>query len=223
MRINQYIASATAISRRMADKLISDGKVSVNNNVAQIGQTINSSDKVKVDGREISLKPTTTTLILNKPTGFVVSRNGQGCQTIYDILPENYHHLKPVGRLDKDSCGLLLLTDDGELANQLTHPKFQKRKVYNIKLDKPLSRSDLEKINSGLRVQNYISHLHLSSISPDGLKWKVEMSEGKNRQIRNTLATAGYRVIRLERVAFGDFLLGDLKPGQHREHKFSNK
>jgi 16S rRNA U516 pseudouridylate synthase RsuA-like enzyme len=138
VRLNKFIASGTELSRRAADTAIAAGKVTVNGLPAGQGQDIGPDDVVALDGQEVTHSTPKTTIMLNKPVGFVVSRQGQGSRTIYDILPSEYHQLNPIGRLDKDSSGLLLLTNDGELANALTHPSYQKRKVYEVTLNKPL-------------------------------------------------------------------------------------
>lgn len=138
MRINKYIASGSSLSRRAADQAIAEGRVTINGRTATTGETITETDEIALDGRLIRPAVAITTLLFNKPTGYVCSRNGQGSQTIYDILPAEYRSLNPVGRLDKDSSGLLLLTNDGQLAEQLTHPRYAKTKLYEVTLDKPL-------------------------------------------------------------------------------------
>src|SRR5436190_1625361 len=134
MRINQFIARATGMSRRAADKVIQQGRVTVNNTPVSSGQNVAETDQVHLDGKPLKIKATTT-IVLNKPVGYVCSRDGQGSPTVYDLLPQTLHHLKPVGRLDKDSSGLLLMTNDGNLANELTHPRNQKQKVYQITIN----------------------------------------------------------------------------------------
>jgi 23S rRNA pseudouridine2605 synthase len=137
MRINKFVAQSTGISRRAVDDAIRQGRVQLNASSAALGDEVLASDKVTLDGHAI-IPAAKLTILLNKPRGYVTSRNGQGTKTIYDLLPSDYHTLKPVGRLDKDSSGLILLTNDGDLANQLTHPKYSKTKIYEVELDKPL-------------------------------------------------------------------------------------
>jgi 16S rRNA U516 pseudouridylate synthase RsuA-like enzyme len=127
MRLNQYIALHTGISRRSADRMIKEGRVSVNGQTPLIGHQVTQHDKVEVSGLKIKHKVKLVTIMLNKPIGYVCSRAGQGSQTIYDLIPEELHHLKPVGRLDKNSSGLLLMTNDGNLANELSHPASPKK------------------------------------------------------------------------------------------------
>lgn len=207
MRINKYLALSTGLSRRAADEVIAQSRVLVNNLSPQSGQQIQPDDVVLLDGKPVS-PLTTQTIILNKPAGYVVSRNGQGSKTIYDLLPQELHSLKPVGRLDKDSSGLLILTNDGELANQLTHPRYEKEKHYLVELHQALQPAHKQAIERGVRLEDGISALRLLG---SGKKWEVTMSEGRNRQIRRTFAVLGYRVTKLHRTRFGTYHLGDLK------------
>jgi len=218
MRINKFIAQATGLSRRAADQAIAEGKVTLNQQPARPGDAVQTSDVVTLDGQPLQLAPKTTTILLNKPVGYVCSRAGQGSRTIYDLLPPELHHLKPVGRLDKDSSGLLLLTNDGQLANELTHPRYVKQKVYEITLDKPLVGPDKVKIEQGVQIDDYTSRLQLSVIENRTLKikdcsWRVVMSTGRNRQIRRTFAALGYEVKTLHRINFGTFALNELASG----------
>ncbi|MGH7195365.1 MAG: pseudouridine synthase [Candidatus Saccharimonadales bacterium] len=219
MRINQFVALATGLSRRQADKLIINNTLIINGQPAQIGQAVSQQDAVKLHGQTIKLPATSQTIIFNKPAGYVVSRDGQGSPTIYDILPKNFHNLKPVGRLDKDSSGLLLLTNDGQLAQKLTHPRFAKQKIYEVELNKPLAPKDKTKLDRGIKVDNYLSRLRLSKIAisnsqVDNRSWRVAVSQGRNRQIRRTFAALNYRVIKLHRTNFGDYILSGLPSGQ---------
>jgi 23S rRNA pseudouridine2605 synthase len=215
MRINKFVAQATGLSRRAADAAIQAGRVQINGQLAQLGDTVATDSAVTLDGQTITPDVKTTTLLLNKPIGYVSSRNGQGSQTIYDLLPQEFHHLKPVGRLDKDSSGLLLLTDDGELANQLTHPRYAKTKIYQITLDKPLEPLHQQLINdTGIQLDDGRSQLQLAKQDEAGKQWQVTMTEGRNRQIRRTFTTLGYTVTKLRRTHFGSYQLEDLKPGK---------
>jgi 23S rRNA pseudouridine2605 synthase len=211
MRLNRYIALATGHSRRSADKLIVEGKVSVNGNQANLGTTLKPEDVITIAGKPIVAGTTKTTIVLNKPVGYVCSRNGQGSKTVYDLLPEEFHKLKPVGRLDKDSSGLLLLTDDGELANKLTHPRYSKQKIYKITLDRNLPERDRQNIQKGVTLEDGQSRLNLAG---HGKNWHVTMQEGRNRQIRRTFEALGYKVITLHRIQFGDYHLDNLAPGK---------
>ncbi len=221
MRINRFVALSTGTSRRRADELIAQGKVQVNGRLASPGQDIGTQDQVIVGGISISAPQQPTTIMLNKPVGYVCSRAGQGNKTIYDILPLELNNLKPAGRLDKDSSGLLLLTDDGQLANKLTHPSFEKEKVYEVVLDKPLTDSDQHKIKQGVTIETYVSRLRLQKLATDkhlvsNSYFLVTLTEGKNRQIRRTFLALGYNVLKLHRTTVGQYQLGNLTSGKYR-------
>lgn len=216
-RLNKYLASATGLSRRAADASISQGRVTVNGGPASLGSSVSDSDSVSLDGRPVKAGGESLTIMLNKPIGYVCSRQGQGSRTIYDLLPAEYHSLKPVGRLDKYSSGLLLLTNDGELANRLTHPRYGKTKVYEISLGKPLAPLHQQMINDhGIELEDGNSRLMLSKLGEAGRDWQVTVSEGRNRQIRRTFAALGYDVTKLKRVSLGPYALAGLAEGQHR-------
>lgn len=210
MRVNKYVALCSGLSRRAADAAISQGRVHINGTVAQLGDNVNNSDKVYLDGK-ILVEPTAQTIMLNKPAGYVCSRLGQGSKTVYDLLPEELKKLKTVGRLDKESSGLLLLSSDGELINRLTHPRFEKNKQYLIKTDRAVSESDLLNIRQGVSLTDGISRFSIEKLA-DG-QYQINMKEGRNRQIRRTLEKLGYRVTELHRVEFAGLNLGNLKPG----------
>ena len=218
MRLNKFIAHATGMARREADEAISNGRISINGKVANIGQDVDKqSDIVKLDGKQIILPATTTVIMLNKPIGYVCSRNAQaqGVHTVYDLLPEELRGLKSVGRLDKDSSGLILLTDDGDLAHQLTHPRFAKAKEYIVELDRTLAPLHQQMISDfGISLDDGPSKLLLERLDDSRTKFKVTMSEGRNRQIRRTFTALGYQVKALHRTSFGPYTLGDLSSGK---------
>lgn len=217
MRINKFIALASDLSRRQADAAIAGGRVLVNGQNPAAGQAIADADVVTLDGQPIT-PAIKTTIMLNKPIGYVCSRDGQGSQTIYDLLPPEYQHLNPVGRLDKNSSGLLLLTNDGDLANMLTHPSHQKQKVYEVVLKEPLQPLHRQMIQDhGVQLEDGNSQFQIDRpdiATPDDRDWVVTMHEGRNRQIRRTFQALGYEVIKLHRTQFGRYQLGGLKPGE---------
>jgi 23S rRNA pseudouridine2605 synthase len=143
---------------------------------------------------------------LNKPAGYVCSREGQGGKTVYDLMPQKYHRLKTVGRLDKDTSGLLLLTDDGELANRLTHPSFQKEKVYVAGLNKNLAPEDKRKLLTGVNLADGLSKF-INVTDCSNSIYEVIISEGRNRQIRRTFDALGYKVTSLNRNKFAEYIL----------------
>lgn len=216
MRINKFIAQATGLSRRAADSAIEQGKVRVNALVPTPGQQIAEKDIVTLNGERVTLSSKLTTIMLNKPRGYVVSRDGQGSKTIYDLLPDEYHALKPVGRLDKDSTGLLLLTNDGQLAQELTHPSRQKIKMYEVSISTPLQPLHRQMIEDyGVQLTDGPSKLKLERlVDGDNKKWRVTMHEGRNRQIRRTFVSLGYNITSLHRTHFGPYALDTLQPGE---------
>lgn len=211
MRINQFVASATGVSRRQADTYLKQQRVTINQQLAELTSHVTPTDTVMLDDNRLTL-PKIITLKLHKPTGYVCSRDGQGSRTIYELLPNKYHNLKPVGRLDKDSSGLLLLTNDGKLAHSLTHPSFQKAKTYTITLNRPLITDDKRQIERGVELQDGRSQLQLSGTGKD---WLVTIHEGRNRQIRRTFQKCGYIVTKLHRTHFGNFSISGLKSGHY--------
>lgn len=212
MRINKFVARATGMSRRAADQAIAEGRVMMNGRAVSPGADPGQADVVTLDGEPLALPAGTTTIMLDKPVGYVSSRKGQGSPTVYDLLPAELRHLKPVGRLDKDSSGLLLLTSDGDLANQLTHPRYLKEKTYEIKLDRPLASEDKAKVEQGVKLEDGPSRLQIKNLN--GESFTVTMTEGRNRQIRRTFGELGYTVTGLRRTQFGPYHLSELAPNQ---------
>jgi 23S rRNA pseudouridine2605 synthase len=216
MRINKYVALATGMSRRAADVAIAEGRVLINQKMPSSGHDVSEIDKVTLDGRAITPPVNSTTIMLNKPAGCVVSRDGQGSKTIYDLLPEGYQQLKPVGRLDKDTSGLLLLTNDGNLANELTHPSKRKLKVYEVTIKQPLQPLHRQMISDiGVMLDDGPSKFELERRTDDDRDWIVKMAEGRNRQIRRTFDALGYEVIKLHRTQFGPYYIEDLTEGKY--------
>ncbi|PLS81685.1 ribosomal large subunit pseudouridine synthase B [Candidatus Saccharibacteria bacterium] len=224
IRLNKFIAQHLAIGRRQADDLISRGDVLLNGQPATLGDRVQPGfDTITVSGKAIKQSKETTFvyLALNKPAGYVSSRRQQGDNpTIYALIPKEYHHLKPVGRLDKDSSGLLLLTNDGDFTHRMTHPSFAKTKQYEVTLGRPLEPLHRQMINDhGVQLEDGGSRLQLDRLN-DGneTEWLVTMHEGRNRQIRRTFGSLRYSVKRLHRIKFGNYELNDqLQPGSFVE------
>lgn len=219
LRLNKFLAERLGVSRRQADDMIASGKVSVSGKTAVLGERIDKSDKVCYNGNIIPFEVSFLYLALNKPVGYVCSRKRQGeTPTIYELLPKKYQSLKTVGRLDKDSSGLILLTNDGDFAFQHTHPKFVKEKRYEVTLDRDLEPLHQQMISDyGIDLPDGKSKLGLSHLDDGRKKWLVTMSEGRNRQIRRTFAAVGYQVEALHRIQFGKYQLSGLKPGDFVE------
>ena len=215
MRINKYIAQSTELSRRAADIAVEAGRVTVDGQMAINGTEVKDGSQVKLDGRIVRPQATKTTIMLNKPMGYVCSRNGQGNKTIYDLLPKKYHNINPIGRLDKDSSGLILMTDDGDLANQLAHPSYSKSKIYQVALDKPLQPLHQQMISDhGVTLADGLSRFLIQKEADNLI---IVMREGRNRQIRRTFAALGYAVVNLHRTNFGPYTLNDLPTSEYKE------
>ncbi len=221
IRLNKFLASRLGLSRREADEIIAAGKVKIDGKTAKLGAKLDKNQKVCYNGIIVPFRTEFLYLAFNKPVGYVCSRRAQGsAPTIYELLPEKYQHLKTVGRLDKDSSGLILLTNDGDFAFQMTHPKFHKEKVYEVELNKSLEPLHQQMISDfGIMLDDGPSKFTVirdDSVS-DELKprYTAILSEGRNRQIRRTFAALGYRVIKLHRTKFGKYILDGLKEGDY--------
>ena len=214
VRLNKFLAERIGVSRREADELIAAGRVFVDDKPAMLGARIDKNAKVCYNGNIIPFETGYSYIAMNKPIGYVCSRRAQGpAPTIYDILPKEYRHLKTVGRLDKDSSGLILLTNDGDFAYQMTHPKFRKTKVYEVALDRPLEPLHQQMISDyGVMLDDGPSRFMV--IKTAETSYLVTLSEGRNRQIRRTFAALGYKVVKLHRIAFGKYELSGLEPGK---------
>lgn len=217
-RLNKYLAFHLGLSRREADDLISKGIVKVDGTPAALGGRVEEGQTVTIKDNPVEKRSAFTYLALNKPIGYVSSRKQQGDNpTLYDLLPKEYHHLKPVGRLDKDSSGLLLLTDDGDFAYQMTHPKFYKVKTYEVSLSKALEPLHQQMISDyGIQLDDGPSKLSLERQDNSRKNWIVTMHEGRNRQIRRTFAALGYDVTKLFRTSFGVYQLKNLPVGKFK-------
>jgi 23S rRNA pseudouridine2605 synthase len=216
-RLNKHLALQLGVSRREADELIERGQVTINDTIATLGARFHAGDSIAVKGKKITETADYRYLLFNKPVGYVCSRREQGDNpTIYALLPPEYHALKPVGRLDKDSSGLLLLSNDGDFTLRMTHPKFMKTKVYTVQLDHPLEPLHQQMISDyGVQLEDGTSKFIVAKA--DGKNtYEITMSEGRNRQIRRTFGSLGYAVTKLHRTQFGNYSLDDISPGKHQ-------
>ena len=220
LRLNKYIASCGFCSRRKADEYIEAGKVQVNGEtIKELGYIISSKDTVSIHNKII--KPQNLTYIrYYKPAGYITTTDDEkGRKTIYDILPEEVRHLKPVGRLDKDSTGLLILTNDGDFINELTHPSIKVPKVYRVAAKGKLNLSDIEVMEKGIEIEkNQIAYAFASIIDFENKNTILEivLYQGLNRQIRKMLDHLGHPVISLKRLSVGPVDLKGLKKGQFK-------
>ena len=214
MRLNKWIASQTLFSRRGADGVIAEGRVLVNGQPPTVGQNIENGDVVKIDN--MTILPTTLPIyiMLNKPIGYVCSRRGQGNKPIFSLLPDSLKHLQPVGRLDKDTSGLLLMTNDGDWLNEMAHPSYKKQKRYEVDLDKILKLEDAERIHVGVNIGDpRLSNFQIFG-SGRSIRFEVVLNEGRNRQIRRTFEALGYKVTHLHRISYGEYNLSDIPSTQ---------
>lgn len=218
MRINKYIADRLGISRRKADALLAAGRITVNGAQPSSGMDITDGLEVLIDKRVLPAKKITQYVLMHKPVGYVCSREGQGSATIYDLLPHSLDHLNPVGRLDKDSSGLILLTNDGMVHNQLTHPSHQKEKHYAVTLNKPIDSNAMHVLTKqGVTLRDGISKFEIRNTNDTEPQYTVVLREGRNRQIRRTFNALGYKIISLSRTQFGEYKLGNLPVGKFIE------
>lgn len=216
--------SGVGSRRRIADA-IKNGRVEVNGKpVENFRHPVNpETDRVSVNGKQVNLKPRHTVyLIINKPVGILTTTSDErGRRTVLDILPEKYRHLRlyPVGRLDKDSTGLLLLTNDGELTYRLTHPKFEHEKEYLIHIDGRLKPDEKTKLEKGVELEDGMTYpvvvKEVKSSPP--FNYSITIHEGRKRQVRRMLANLGYSVMELRRIRMGNLHLGNLREGAIRE------
>lgn len=213
VRINKFIAQHLNIGRRAADDLINAGKVTINGKAPSLGARVSTADEVIVEGKRLTAaNQAYSYLLIDKPTGYVCSRRQQGeTPTIYRLLAPEHQHLKAVGRLDKDSSGILLLTNDGTYAHELTHPSFAKTKQYEVTIDQPLAPLQRQMLQHGVMLPDGPSKLQLERLHEgNDREWLVTMHEGRNRQIRRTFSALGLTVTALRRTHFGPFSLHDL-------------
>lgn len=216
MRLNRFLAAAGIASRRKCDELIADGRVTINGRVCtDFSAQPTERDHVKVDGKLVHVEQTLT-IAMHKPAGFVSTRNDPHARdTIFDLLPQKFPRLFNIGRLDAQSEGLLLLTNDGNLAQRLTHPRHEIEKEYEVMLDRAWDGSLGDKLLRGIILDGKRARLaRLHSMGPTRLR--VVLRQGLNQQIRRMFYAVGYEVKRLMRVRVGTLRLGDLPRGEWR-------
>jgi 23S rRNA pseudouridine2605 synthase len=233
VRLQKILSAAGVASRRAAERLMQEGRVTVNGRaVTELGSRADpAQDVVRVDGRRVSLDQRRRYLLVNKPRGYLTTRyDPQQRKTVLDLIPRVRQYVYPVGRLDCDSEGLLLLTNDGELAELLTHPGHAVERVYEAVLRGVPSATELRRLSSGVsldgcrtapaRVRLLGGHRRPPAGSGQGRdqsRVQIMLREGRNRQVRRMFEAIGHQVIRLRRVRLGPLLARGLKPGDHRE------
>ena len=221
MRLNRYLASCGVCSRRAADELIAAGRVRVGGRVARVlGSVVEEGARVEVDGVAVQTPPGKTYLVLHKPVGVVTTmRDPQGRRTVRDLLPLGTPRIVPVGRLDYDTSGVLLFTDDGDLAHRLLHPRYGVEKTYRAFVSGSLTEADRHALRSGVRLGNehtQPARLRVLRRFGDAALIELTLREGRNRQVRRMFERLGHDVRRLERIRFGPILLAALEAGKTR-------
>lgn len=222
MRINKYIAQSGLCSRRKADELIANGNVKVNGAVLkEPGYEVCDGDRVEVNGRTVESKQKLEYVLINKPLGMVTTvSDDKERLTVMDVVKDIDARLFPVGRLDYNTSGALIMTNDGELAYRLTHPKHEVYKTYRVRVSGILSNEKAAKLRKGVDIGGFVtSRARVNIIRGNQHSTIVEISihEGKNRQVRKMFKAVGNPVQELERIAIGDIRLGHLKPGHYRK------
>ncbi len=223
MRLNKYIASSGICSRRKADELIEQGVVSVNGKkITELGFQVGEKDKVFIKNEIIRPKKHEYYRFY-KPTGYITSTDDEkGRKIIYDLLPSSMHNLKPVGRLDKDSSGLIILTNDGDLINELTHPSVKVPKVYIVSVNGRIHFNHLEKMVKGIEIEEgKIAYADSQIIESTNKRTTLQiiLYQGLNRQIRKMFEALGFEVISLKRIQHAIIELEGLKKGQFKPIK----
>ena len=219
-RLNKIIASSGLCSRRKADELIESGVVKVNGKtITELGFSVFSKDKITVNGQPLK-KQVLTYIKYYKPAGYITTMSDEkGRKTIYDILPEEVKDLKPVGRLDKDSTGLLIMTNDGDFINKMTHPSIKLPKVYRVCAEGKMNQQHLIQLANGIEIEKEkIAYADASIVEYEGKNTvlQIVLYQGMNRQIRKMLDSIGFPVISLKRISHGTINIQGLKKGQFK-------
>jgi len=219
MRVHRALAQAGVASRRAAEKLVAEGRVTVNGDIAVVGQVVRDSDVIALDGRRVQAEPIRT-YMLNKPMGVVsTASDPEGRPTVLDGLPDDVR-LYPIGRLDIDTTGLLLITNDGDLAHRLMHPRSKVPKTYEALVDGRVSSTPVRALRNGIELDDGPTQPArvevLDRQAPGGTWLRIEITEGRNRQVRRMCEALGHRVRRLVRTRYGGLGLGRLQRGEHR-------
>ena len=222
MRINKYIADAGVCSRRKADELIANGNVKINGiTVKEMGVDVGRGDVVEVNGRVIETASKKVYVVVNKPVGMITSMDDEKDRaTVAEIVADIPERLFPVGRLDYNTTGLLIMTNDGELTYRLTHPKHEVYKTYVAKVDGVISDARVAKLRRGVDIGGFVTspaRVRVLRQMPRDAVVEISIREGKNRQVRRMFATVGNRVRELKRTQIGEIKLGRLKEGHYRK------
>ena len=218
-RLQKLIAAAGLCSRRTAEEWIAAGRVRVNGETATVGQSADpETDTICVDGVPLTPPERRVYLMLNKPRGYVTTLSDErGRPTAAELVADCGTRVYPVGRLDLDSEGLLLFTNDGDMTRQLTHPSYRKKKIYQVSLDKPLTRADMDRIAEGITLEDGEIHAdEIAYVKEDKSEIGIEIHSGRNRIVRRIFESLGYSVRKLDRVYYAGLTKKNLKRGAWR-------
>lgn len=218
MRLQKFLAEAGVASRRKAEEIIAAGRVLVNGIVANVGESVAHGDEVLVDGTAISIAQKPVYIMLNKPAGVVSTAKDQfGRASVLDLVKGVDARLYPVGRLDFHSTGLVLLTNDGDLAYRLTHPKHHIPKTYVARVAHPIKPENIKDFEGGMYIDGYKTRPAQIEVLDKGQRQaRITLFEGRNRQIRKMFSAQKNEVVSLKRIAMGEIVLGELKSGEWR-------
>lgn len=222
MRINKYLAQVGLGSRRKVEELVLDGRVKVNGAITRdLSTDIKDSDVVYFDNRPIKVSNKLVYYKLNKPKGYVTTvSDDKDRKTVMDLMRGVHHRVYPVGRLDYDTEGLLILTNDGDITNILTKPNSEVPKTYIVHIESGITNDEIKKLTSGVKIDDYTTKpcsIEIKELGEKLSKLYITISEGKNRQIRKMFASVGKNVIFLRRIQIGDIKLGGLSRGEYVE------
>lgn len=222
MRLQVVLSRAGIASRRKAAEIIEKGRVLVNDRVVrERGYAVDpESDKVVVDGKDLSFRRQKAYILFNKPKGVITSRHDpEGRKTVFDVLPSKFRGLHPVGRLDKDTTGLLLLTDDGDLTYRLTHPKFEVRKRYRVRCKGKVGEKEKKRLERGMMIEGRKTaraKVEIMRADEESSDLYIDIHEGRKRQIRSMFLFLGHPIRKLERVGYEFLNLKGVESGEFR-------
>ena len=225
MRLQKYLAKAGIASRRKCEEYILEGKVSVNGKtINTLGSQVEEGDLVCFDGKKVQLEEEKVYYLLNKPEGYITSvKDEKNRPVVTQLIKEENYRIFPVGRLDYNTSGLLLLTNDGELTHKLTHPRHEIRKTYIAKVQGLVTEKALKRLREGIKIEDYKTAPALVKKIKEGkttTTLSITIHEGKNRQVRKMCQAVGHKVLKLKRISIGEIHLKDLEKGKYRKLSF---
>lgn len=221
IRLQKFLAEAGVASRRKCEELISQGRVEVDGRlVTELGTRIGGGEVIKIDGKEVKREQRKVYILLNKPVGVISSARDQfSRKTVLDLVDGVNERIYPVGRLDYDTSGLIILTNDGEFANLLMHPRHEQEKVYRALIKGRLDDADIRILETGVAIEDYVTSqakVKVIRTTPQDTTVEITIHEGRNRQVRKMFEALGHPVLRLKRTGIGTIGVGGLEEGQWR-------